>query len=195
MPVQDRAKNGYCYNCLIETHQTLAHNLAGRMLGDWAAAEDVVQEAFISGYRAFGSFRGGNVRAWLLRIVANATKDAIRSRSGRPTLSLDFSPLNPEDSADQPSIDVPSTAESPEEYTVRRELGRAIHEGLSSLSEERRLAVNSADVQGFSYEETAQIMGCSLGTVKSRIARGRADMRDFLREHRELLPDKFRQDE
>ena len=74
------------------------------------------------------------------------------------------------------------------------ELGRAIQEGLSSLSEERRLAVNLVDVQGFSYEETAQIMNCSLGTVKSRVARGRADMRDFLRGRRELLPDKFRHD-
>ena len=193
MPVQDRAKNSYCYNCLIETHQTQAHNLAGRMLGDWAAAEDVVQEAFISGYRAFGSFRGDNVRAWLLRIVANAAKDALRSRAARPTISLDFSPLDPEGSP-QPSIDVPSKAESPEEHAVRMELGQAIQEGLSSLSEERRLAINLVDVQGFSYEETAQIMGCSLGTVKSRVARGRADMRDHLRGRRELLPDKFRHD-
>ena len=194
MPVQDRAKNSYCYNCLIETHQTQAHNLAGRILGDWAAAEDVVQEAFISGYRAFGGFRGDNVRAWLLRTVANAAKDAIRSRAARPAISLDFSPLDPEDSSAPSSIDVPSKDDSSEEHAVRMELGRAIQEGLSSLSEERRLAVNLVDVQGFSYEETAQIMNCSLGTVKSRVARGRADMRDFLRGRRELLPDKFRHD-
>ena len=63
-----------------------------------------------------------------------------------------------------------------------------------SLSDERRLSIELVDVQGFSHEETAQVMDCSLGTVKSRLARGRADMRDFMQRHRELLPGQFRQD-
>ena len=163
------------------------------MMGDWAAAEDATQEAFISAYRAFGSFRGDNLRAWLLRIVSNACRDMLRTRKARPTSSIDYSPLNPE-GPDNAPLELPSSDESPEDYALRRELGRAIQDGLQSLPEERRLAVVLVDVQGSSYEEAAQVMNCSLGTVKSRLARGRGEMRDFLQRHRELLPDKFRQD-
>ncbi len=193
LAVEDRAGQRYCYNCIIETHQTRAQNLALRMLGDWATAEDATQEAFLAGYRAFPGFRGENLRAWLLRIVANTCRDMLRARKSRPSISLDFSPLNP-DEPDSPAIDLPGSEESPEDYTVRRELGRVIQEGLLALPEERRLAVALVDVQGFSYEEAAQVMNCSLGTVKSRMARGRAEMRDFLQRHRELLPGQFRQD-
>ena len=193
MPVKDRAGGEYCYNCIIETHQTQAQTLALHMMGDWATAEDAVQDVFLSGYKAFSGFRGGNLKAWLMRIVANSCRDMLRSRKSRPAMSLDFSPLDPE-STDGPPIDPPSTDESPEDYALRRELGRAIQEGLMSLSDERRLSIELVDVQGFSHEETAQVMDCSLGTVKSRLARGRADMRDFMQRHRELLPGQFRQD-
>ena len=191
--MKDRAGQEYCYNCVIERYQTQAHNLALRMMGNWDAAEDATQEAFLSGYRAFTSFRGDNLRAWLMRIVANACRDMLRVRKSRPTVSLDFSPLDPEEPGN-PSLDPPSTEESPEDYALRRELGRAIEGGLQSLPEERRLAVVLVDVQGFSYEEAAEAMDCSLGTVKSRLARGRGELRDFLREHGEHLPGSFRQD-
>lgn len=163
-------------------------------MGDWAAAEDATQEAFLSGYRAFKGFRGDNLKAWLMRIVTNACRDMLRVRKSRPTVSLDFSPLNPEEPGN-PSLDPPSTEESPEDYALRREMGRAIEEGLQSLPDKRRLAIAMVDVEGFSYEEAAEVMSCSLGTVKSRVARGRAELRDFLQEHRELLPCQFRQDQ
>ena len=84
MPVKDRAGREYCYNCVIEEHQAQAHNLALRMMVDWATAEDATQEAFLSGYRAFGGFRGDNLKSWLLRIVANACRDMLRARSPGP---------------------------------------------------------------------------------------------------------------
>ena len=192
LPLVDRAGGRYCYNCIIESYQTQALNLAARMLNDRAMAEDALQEAFLSGYNAFGSFRGDNLRAWLLRIVSNACRDILRARKSRPTISIDFAPPTLEAGDDSP-LQIPTTDESPEDYTLRRELGRTIQSGLQSLSEQRRLAVSLVDVQGLSYEETAQVMNCSLGTVKSRVARGRADMRDFLQGHQELLPGQFRQ--
>jgi len=192
--VEDLAGHKHCYNCIIETYQTQAVNLAWRMLGDREMAEDATQEAFLSGYRAFRSFRGDNLRAWLLRIVANGCRDMLRARKSRPVFSIDSPPSNPE-APDLPPIDLPSPDESPEEYTLRRELGKAIQEGLESLPEERRLAVALVDVQGFTYEETAEVMKCSLGTVKSRLARGRAAMRDYLLGRQELLPHEFRLDE
>ena len=192
LPVQDRSGNAYCYNCIIEAHQTQAYNLARRLLNDWALAEDAVQESFVSGYRAFAQFRGENLKAWVMRIVANTCRDMLRSRRARPSVPLDPTPTQEGDPTPS-AVDLPSTLESPEAYAERNELRRTIEQALASLSQDRRLAVLLVDVQGLSYEEAAQVMGCSLGTVKSRISRARAELRDFLRGTGELLPSQFRQ--
>ena len=193
LTVQDRNRLSYCYNCFIETHQTQAYNLARRLLYDWSLAEDAVQESFVSGYRAFGQFRGENLKAWIMRIVANSCRDMLRSRRARPTVPLDPNPTDPDDPTLSAAA-IPSTSESPEAYAERNELRRTIESGLTALSEERRLAVLLVDVQGLSYEEAARVMDCSLGTVKSRISRARGELRDFLRGTGELLPSQFRQD-
>jgi RNA polymerase sigma-70 factor (ECF subfamily) len=75
---------------------------------------------------------------------------------------------------------------------LRRELGRFLNEGLAHLPEDQRLVVILSDVQGLRYEEVAQVTGSSLGTVKSRLNRGRTRLRDFLLQREELLPSKFR---
>ena len=87
--VNDQTGQAACFNCVIESHQTQAYNLARRMLSDWALAEDAVQESFVSAYRAFNRFRGENLTAWVLRIVSNTCRDMLRSRKSRPTVSLD----------------------------------------------------------------------------------------------------------
>ena len=195
LPVQDRTGATRCYNCIIEDFEVQAYNLARRMLGDWALAEDAVQESFVSGYRAFQQFRGDNLRAWLMRIVANTCRDMLRARRARPTVPLDPLPSDPGDPTAIPSaVEMPSGEESPEDYAERQELQRTIEAALNSLPEEQRLAVALVDVQGMDYEEAAAIMACSLGTVKSRISRGRGRLRDFLRNTGELLPSRFRQD-
>ena len=191
--MKDRSGQEHCYNCIIETYQTRAYNLAHHILGDWAMAEDATQEALLSGYRAFRSFRGENLRSWLLRIVANACRDMLRARKARPVLSIDAPPPDLEASDISP-FDPPSPDESPEEYALRRELGREIEAGLQALPEKHRTAVSLVDVQGFSYKEAAEVMSCTLGTVKSRLARGRGELRDFLQSHADLLPSQFRHD-
>lgn len=193
LPVQDRNGASYCYNCVIEAFQAKGYNLACRMLRDWALAEDVLQESFVSGYRSFSQFRGDNLSAWMMRIIANACRDFLRSRRARPVISLDPLPTASDDPTPS-AVDLPGREESPEESAEREELRRAIVSGLERLPEERRLAVILVDVQGFSYEEAAQVMDCSTGTVKSRISRGRAALRDYLRTTGELLPSRFRQD-
>jgi RNA polymerase sigma-70 factor (ECF subfamily) len=193
LPVTDGSGSSYCFNCIIETYQTASYNLARRMLSDWALAEDAVQESFVAGYRAFPRFRGDNLKAWIMRIVANTCRDMLRSRRARPVISLDPTPTDSEDPTPS-AIDLPSGQPSPEELAERAELRQTIENGLNSLSEERRVALVLVDVQGFSYEEAAQVMSCSLGTVKSRVSRGRAELRDYLRGTGELLPARFRQD-
>ena len=195
LPVLDRSSTTHCYNCIIETFQTQAYNLARRMLNDWAQAEDAAQESFLAGYRAFHQFRGDNLRAWVMRIVANTCRDMLRARKARPTVPLDPLPATPDEPAAVLSaVDLPSEEESPEDYAERRELNRTIQAGLDSLAEEQRLALLLVDVQGMDYEEAAAAMNCSLGTVKSRLSRGRGRLRDFLRSTGELLPAPFRQE-
>ncbi len=195
LPLQDRAGTAHCYNCIIEAFQTPAYNLARRILGDWALAEDAVQEAFTSGYRSFHQFRGENLQAWTMRIVTNTCRDMLRSQRVRPTVPLDpirSDPNYPDSGLS--AVDFPSPEESPEDYAQRRELNRAIESGLGSLPEDQRLTVILIDVQGLAYEEASGVMGCSLGTVKSRLSRGRARLRDYLRANGELLPSRYRQD-
>ncbi len=193
LPVQDRSGKTNCYNCIIETHQTRAYNLARRMLDDWSLAEDAVQESLVSGYRAYAQFRGDNLSAWLMRIVANTCRDMLRSRRARPTVPLDPTPVDEEEHGRTLSaLDLPSTMESPEEHAERGALNRAIQDCLNSLPQEHRLAEVLVDVQGMSYEEASVAMNCNLGTVKSRVSRGRRGLRDCLQKAGELLPSRFR---
>ncbi len=87
--VADQAGQLACFNCVIETYQTQAYNLARRMLSDWASAEDALQENFVSAYRAFNRLRGEDLAAWVLRIVSNTCRDMLHARKSRLTVSLD----------------------------------------------------------------------------------------------------------
>ncbi len=172
------------FNWLVESYQVQAYNLALHMLGTREDAEDATQEAFLSAFKAIKGFRGGSFKAWLLRITANACRDQLRTRQRKGTVPLDSLLLEPE-----------STAESPEDYAQRQELGRFITEGLASLPRDQRLVVILADIQGLSYEEVSQVTGSPVGTVRSRLSRGRAHLRDFLLQQGELLPGEFRLNE
>ena len=196
LQVKDQSGQVSCFNCVIETYQTQAYNLARRMLSDWALAEDAAQESFVSAYRAFNRFRGENLTAWVLRIVSNTCRDMLRARKARPTLSLDPLPTGDGNGPQGPSaVDQPSHEPSPEDRAEQSELRETIQAGLDTLQEDQRLAVLLVDVHGLTYEEAAQSMGCSLGTVKSRVSRGRGGLRDYLRQTGELLPSRFRHEE
>jgi RNA polymerase sigma-70 factor (ECF subfamily) len=175
------------FNELVETYQGQVYNLCLRMLRSPHSAEDATQEAFISAYRHIRSFRGGVFRAWLLRIAANACADELRRRRRRPQISLEEA----SDDQERP-LDLPDPGETPEDFALRRELNRTIEAGLITLPPDQRLAVVLCDVHGLSYEEIAESMRVSVGTVKSRISRGRERMRRYLAAHRELLPDTIR---
>ena len=120
----------------------------------------------------------------------------LRSRRARPTVPLDPTPLGPDDAGNAISaVDLPSSDPSPEDQAERTELREAIEVGLATLQAEQRLAVLLVDIQGMTYEESAVAMDCSLGTVKSRVSRGRSGLRAYLRQTGELLPSRFRQDD
>ncbi len=171
------------FNGLVDLHERGVFNLCLRMLGSREAAEDAAQDAFLAAFRNARDFRGQSFRAWLMRIAANACTDELRRRGRRPAHSLDAPPPG----ADDP-IDVADAAAGPEAQLLQKEQQAALQAALLRLPSDQRMAVIMCDLQGFSYEEIAEAMRSSLGTVKSRIARGREKLRGLLalqREHSE----------
>jgi len=157
------------------------------MIGSPPAAEDVTQEAFLCAFRSVGRFRDGVFRSWLLRIASNACIDELRRRSRRPQTSLDLKMETEGDAAE-----VVDGSPLPEDVALRKELQSHLQASLLRLPLEQRSAVVLCDVQGMGYEEIAGVLGISVGTVKSRISRGRARLRSILQERAELLPPRFR---
>jgi RNA polymerase sigma-70 factor (ECF subfamily) len=174
------------FNQLVVHYQSLAYNVAYRVLGDGDAAADAAQDAFISAYRALPRFRGGSFKAWVMRIVTNACYDQLRVKQRRPTTSLD---ADPDLERHEWNVD---PGERPEAYVARQELGQIIQRGLATLPQEQRTCVILSDIQGMSYDEIAETMQTSLGTVKSRLNRGRRKLRDYLTQNAELLPTRYR---
>ncbi len=175
------------FNQLVLTHQSMVYNLAYRILGDAEAAADASQDTFLSAFRAIKKFRGGSFKAWLLRIATNASYDQLRYKQRRPTSPLEALLVE----TDHPSSFTDPT-EGPEHYALRQELGRAIQAGLHTLPPDQRIALVLSDVQGLSYQEIAGVTRASLGTVRSRLSRGRAKLRDYLLDQGELLPARYR---
>jgi len=178
------------FNELVLTYQHRIYNLAYRILGDPAAAEDATQETFIAAYRKIGSFRGGSFISWLLRIVANRCYDELRRQKRRPSVPLEEIDVG-EEEANPVLI---NGGESPEEHAERAELTRFLQAAISTLPPDQRVVLVLSDVEGLSYAEIAETVGVPVGTVKSRLARARARLRDLLQTRWELLPRTYRLD-
>jgi len=184
------AQNGdvFAYNTLVLHYQDAVYNVAYRIMGEPGAAADATQEAFISAYKSLSRFRGGNFKAWLMRIVTNACYDELRRRKRRPQSSLDeIIEIN-----ESAPVLISENSPGPEEARQREELVEAIERCLDELPEDQRAAAVLCDVEGYNYHEIANIMSISLGTVKSRISRARAKLRNCLQGVPELLPADYR---
>jgi RNA polymerase sigma factor (sigma-70 family) len=178
----ERAQGGDldAFNTLVLHYQDYLVALASRLTGDHEAAQDAVQEAFFSAFRNLTAFRGGSFRAWVTRIAVNAATDVLRVRKRRPA---DPYPELDDATWEPPAGDV----DDPQRETERRAQGRVLMAALSQLTDGQRAAIILFDVEGFDYPEIARITGVSLGTVKSRIHRGRMALRDLLEESMELF--------
>jgi RNA polymerase sigma-70 factor, ECF subfamily len=176
------------YERLVARHQDGVFGLCLRFTGDFDAADDAAQETFIAALRAIPRFQGGNFRSWLYRIATNKCRDGYRSTARRRQLPLEEEVDHPVESfiaAGQP-------APTPEQHLDLVSLHAAIRTGLDGLPHDQREALVLRDINGLAYEEIATILSVGLGTVKSRISRARARMREFLLANRELLPDSAR---
>jgi RNA polymerase sigma-70 factor (ECF subfamily) len=180
-----QAGNLDAFNDLVTRHERAVYSVCLRLLRDQAAAEDAAQDTFIRAWGAIDTFRGGVVRPWLLRIATNRAYDVIRSRNRRPTRSLDAELFESE-----PEWTTQSHSEGPESFAGRTELARYLDQALAQLPEDQRTAIVLSDVQGYGYEDIANVTGVAIGTVKSRISRGRSALRTLLKQdeaNRELF--------
>lgn len=178
----DRARGGDldAFNDLVVCYQELLFALVVRMVPDRDQASDCVQEAFFSAYRNLGSFRGGSVRSWISRIAINAAMDTQRYRKRRP--ADPYPEL--EDDSWQPPADASA---DPVTAALTAERHQALGSALAQVTDDQRTAIVLYDVEGYDYAEIAEMTGVSLGTVKSRIHRGRLALRGLLADRMELF--------
>jgi len=180
--LMERARDGDldAFNDLVALYQDHLHALVARMVPDRDQAADAVQEAFFSAYRNMRAYRGGSVRSWLSRIAINAAMDAQRLKKRRP--AQPYPEL--EDDTWQP----PAGPEAdPERTSLIVERNRALADAMATITPDQRTAIVLYDVEGYDYAEIAEIQGVSLGTVKSRIHRGRLSLRAKLEGRMELF--------
>ena len=184
-----QAQNGdvTAFNRLVLHYQEAVYNVAYRIMGQPQAAEDATQDAFISAYKSLNRFRGGNFKSWLMRIVTNSCYDELRRRKRRPQSSLD----EMTEENESPAF-LRSPSDGPESQQQRVELAQAIEDCLQGLPDDQRVTAVLCDIEGYDYNEIAQITTATLGTVKSRISRARNKLRDCLQGVAELLPATYR---
>ena len=171
----DRAASDEAFSLVVEEHADFAYNVAYRMLHNSADAEDAVQEAFISAYRAFHRFKGqSKVSTWLYRIVVNTCLMKIRKEKSRSNY-LTETGYN--------DAVVQDWGNGPEQAAINGELRDVVESGLAWLSPELRAAVVLRDVQGVTTEEGAAVLKLSVSAFKSRLHRGRVLLRKRLEEY------------
>lgn len=165
---------------LVERTQRQAYNIAYRMTGNRDDAEDLTQEAYLRAYRSFGTYnRQLPFEGWFFRILSNLFIDLMRRRPKQKPLSLD-QPMGDEESEDNLLLQIPDDQSNPERNLMDQVMDERLQAALAALPEAFRSAVLLCDVEGKTYEEIAQVMGSSIGTVRSRIHRGRTMLRRLM---------------
>lgn len=178
------------FNQLVLKYQDMMYRIALRTLNDEAGAADAAQNAMIQAFRNIKSFRGGSFRSWLARVTVNASYDEMRRWRRQPSVSLDQVNSDGEEIESLPwMVDL---SDGPEEQFGVTELRGALQACVKSLIPDYRLVVVLVDVEGMSYEEAARIADIPVGTVKSRLARARGQLRKTLQSYQNLLPTAYR---
>ena len=172
-PAQSKAqRSAEEFNRLVLPHLDGAYNLARYLTRDAVLSEDVVQDAMIRAFRAFAQFRGGSPRAWLFAIVRNCSRSAQASAAGKVALVIHESSLTREGAAELENLADPSPG--PEEEVLRKAEVNRLRSAIEAMPEPFREAVVLRDLEDLSYVEIAEVTGVPVGTVMSRLARGRA---------------------
>ena len=170
------------FEAIVLPHLDAAYRLARLLTGDNHGAEDVVQVAYLRAFRFFDDFRGDDARAWLLKIVRNTYFTSLRdNRHQRDTLAFDEQLHS--DEPDGVDVSVFGIGNNPEAILARRDTGRVVHQALAQLPLAFREVLVLKEMDGLSYKQIAEIAGIPIGTVMSRLARGRKLLVDYFRQH------------
>ena len=176
-----QANEDAAYDELVRVYHASIFHVAYRMLGDPAEASDVVQEIFLKVFRNIGGFKGeAALKTWIFKIALSEILNRLRwwkRRHRFATVSIDDEPMYGNGRHGHAVADSKPT---PEEVLESKEQETAIQRALSKLSSDHRSIIVLRDIEGFSYSEIADVLGISIGTVKSRIARARADLKKSL---------------
>lgn len=158
------------FDLLVTRYQHRIISVISRYVHDWSEAQDVAQDTFIRAYRALGNFRGdAQFYTWLYKIAVNTAKNWLVSQGRRP-------PTDDVDAVDAVQYDAGTRlrdTDTPERELLRREIEQTVSYVVEALPDELRMAITLREVDGLSYEEIADTMGCPIGTVRSRIFRAR----------------------
>ncbi len=166
------------FNQLVLTYQDAAFNFASWMLNDDPLAEDIVQAAFLTAYRRIQQFRGGSFRAWLLKIIRNSCIDELRRRNRHPWQPLE--PMIADDEALENADWLVDRGPSPEELVISHEDWRKVERSIQQLADSFREVLILIDIEAYNYQEAAAVLNVPLGTIKSRLGRARACLRELL---------------
>lgn len=162
------------YELLVLKYQRRIERLIARMVRDTDLVQDIAQETFLRAYRALHQFRGeAQFYTWLYRIAVNTAKKALLDMKRNPVVTE--SALQTSDDEDETSRpgNEPINEETPETVLAAQEIAAAVNAAMDALPEDLRQAVTLREIEGLSYEEIATVMGCPIGTVRSRIFRAR----------------------
>lgn len=172
--------DAYAFETLMQKHESRMFAVALRMCANREDAQDCLQDAMLRIYKAMPSFKGqSSFSTWAYRITMNTCLDDLRRKKVRKATSLDamldlgWSPVDPGD--------------TPEKHADNAEMRRELSKAIQQLPEDMRAAIVLRDIQGFSYDEIAQMLDANVGTIKSRISRGRERLRDILSGQAELF--------
>ncbi len=166
---------------LVDLYNKRVANIAYSLLSDREDALDAAQEVFIKVYRNIANFRGeSSVSTWIYKITKNVCTDMLRKRKGN-IISLDS------DDEDEPKLEISDESTAPEHIAERNAQIEAVRRAVSMLDENMRMVITLFDINGLSYEETATVLKCPVGTVKSRLYRAREQLRKILSENMELF--------
>lgn len=167
---------------LVLTHKDKVFNLCYRFLGDYEEANDCAQETFVKVYRSLKGFRReSSVSTWIYRIAVNTCKNRLTSahyRGSKHMVRLD-EPKETEDG--ERAVEIAGRSLSPAAELDRKEKGELIQEAINSLPPDQRVVAVLRDVEGLSYDEISETTGYNLGTVKSKLARARQELREKLK--------------
>jgi len=176
-----QANEDAAYDELVRTYTPSVFHVAYRMLGDSAEASDAVQEIFLKVFRNISGFKGeAALKTWIFKIAFSEILNRLRwwkRRYRYATVSLDDQPNG---NGTGPAYSVASSSPTPEEVLQSKEQETAIQQALWRLSKDHRSIIVLRDIEGFSYSDIADVLGVSIGTVKSRLARARGDLKKSL---------------